>query len=505
MKNKVVLIVNDGWGVAPPGPGNYLEQADTPFFDRIWNQYPHCLNKSSGNAVGIPEGSQGNSEVGHLHLGAGRVVWQMYELINRAIKDGSLANNPVLNEAFEKARGHRLHLMGLCSAGDIHSHVNHLLALLEIAKQKQLDDVVIHFFADGRDVSEKSAMEYVDLINNKIQELGLGRIVTIVGRYYAMDRDLNWDRTMAAYNLIVKGEGHKCATVRTAIEEAYARGDATDYYIEPSVIGDYEGAKDGDVVWFFNFRTDRPRQLTRALSDPNFDLALREWFPYLQVYTMTRYDETFVNKYAFEEPVVEGCLSKVISDNGLRQLKVCESDKKPHVTYFFNAQIEEPFNGEDRIIVPSPKVPSYAETPEMSAYQIKDQVFQALEKDSYDFMLINFANADLVGHSSNREAIVRAVQVVDECNDAVINKALESGYVVLLTSDHGNAEEKLYEDGSPKPSHTTNPVPVVLISNQPELQQVKLRDGAATDIAPTVLQLMGIDKPGEMMGSSLIY
>ncbi len=282
---------------------------------------------------------------------------------------------------------------------------------------------MIHFFADGRDVPEKSALEYVDLINNKIAELGIGRISTIVGRYYAMDRDLNWDRTMAAYDLIVSGEGHRYADARFAVEEAYARGDATDYYIEPSVIGDYSGVKDGDVVWFFNFRTDRPRQLTRALSDPDFDLAIRSKFPYLQVYTMTRYDETFANKYAFEEPVVKSCLSQVIAEHNLKQLKVCESDKKPHVTYFFNSQVEEPFPGEERIVVPSPKVPSYDQTPEMSAEQVKDETIRALETGQYDFVLVNFSNADLVGHSAIKEAVIKAVETVDVCNQQLVERA----------------------------------------------------------------------------------
>jgi len=504
MSSKVLLIVNDGWGMADLGPGNYLEQANTPFFDDIWSRYPHAANQSSGNAVGIPEGSQGNSEVGHLHLGAGRVVWQMYELINREIKDRSFFGNSVLDEAFDHAKGHTLHLIGLCSDGGIHSHINHLFALLELAKQKGLSDVVIHFVADGRDVPEKSALGYIDQIQAKINELGIGRIVSVVGRYFAMDRDLNWGRTKNAYDLMVSGQGHKVESAQEAVNRAYERGDATDYYIEPSVIGDYQGAKDGDVVWFFNFRTDRPRQLTRALSDASFDGFDRVKFPYLQVYMMTRYDETFPNKYAFDEPVVESCLSKVLADKDLKQLKVCESDKKPHVTYFFNSQIETPFMGEDRVVVPSPKVPSYDQTPEMSAYEIRDKTVEALEKGEYNFILVNFANADLVGHSTNREAIIKAVEVVDICNREVINKALECGYTTILTSDHGNAEEKLYQDGSPKPSHTTNPVPVILISSDEDLQRVTLRNGGAIDVAPTVLELLGIDKPSDMTGVSLI-
>ena len=501
---KVVLIVNDGWGIAKAGKGNYITQAKTPNMDFYWKKYPHTLNKAHGAAVGLPEGSQGNSEVGHLHLGAGRVVWQMYEKINRTIKDGSFFRNKVLIRAMQHAKQTRLHLMGLCSDGGIHSHLKHLFALLEMAKKQGVRKIFINFFGDGRDVPEKSAEKYIRLIEQKCRQLGIGKIASIVGRYYAMDRDNNWDRTEEAYNLLTLGKGVKAKTATQAVKQAYRRGDKTDYYLRPALIDEEGLVGDGDAVIFFNFRTDRPRQLTRTFIDKNFREFRRKNCPDVHYATMTQYDKTFHCPFAFTEDNVSQNLAEIISRHGLRQLRMAETDKYAHVTYFFNSQVEKPYRGEERILVPSPKVPSYDATPEMSASGIAEEAVKQIRKKKFHFMLINFANCDLVGHSAIKKAIIRATEVVDGCMGKVVNAALENGYEIIVTADHGNAEDKLYPDGKPKPSHSTNPVPFILISDDKMLKNIRLHRGGQRDVAPTILDLMGIKKPAAMTGKSLI-
>ncbi|MBD3309813.1 2,3-bisphosphoglycerate-independent phosphoglycerate mutase [Candidatus Woesearchaeota archaeon] len=513
IKRKVILLIQDGWGVAPPGPGNYIEQADKPVFDSLIKKYPHTQNKASGNAVGLPEGSQGNSEVGHLHMGAGRIVWQMYEVINRTIKDKSFFENQALGNAMEYAKKHNsaLHLLGMCSDEGVHSHTDHLFALLKMAKKKGLSDVYIHFIADGRDVPEKSAKKYIEQIEKRIKKLGVGRIASVCGRYYAMDRDNNWDRTKKAYDLYTKGEGFKAADASEAITQAYKRGDKTDYYIQPTVITCGDGKpvalmQDDDSVIFWNFRTDRPRQLTEAFISKGFDRFDTSQEPDLLFTIMTRYDETFSCPVAFEEPEVHNNLGQVLARQALKQLRLAETEKYGHVTYFFNSQVEEPSKGEDRIMIPSPKVPSYDQKPEMSAYSIADKAVEKISSREYDFILMNFANCDLVGHSAVKKAIIRCVEVVDECTGKVVDAALENGYTVIITADHGSAEEKLYPDGEPKPAHSCNPVNFILVSEDPELQKnrIKLSKGGQKDVAPTILELTGLDKPEEMTGKSLI-
>ncbi|MBI5389043.1 2,3-bisphosphoglycerate-independent phosphoglycerate mutase [Candidatus Woesearchaeota archaeon] len=504
-KHKVMLLVNDGWGIAPPGPGNYVCQSKTPFFDTLL-KYPHGKNKAWGNAVGLPDDAQGNSEVGHVHLGAGRVVWQMFELINRAVKEGNFYKNAVLSNAMEQASATKkaLHLIGLCSDGGIHSHLNHLFAALELAKKHKVKSVYIHFFADGRDVPEKSAGKYIGEIEQKCKELGLGTIASMVGRYYAMDRDKNWDRTQKAYELLTQGKGFAAKTPGDAVKQAYKRGDKTDYYIQPTVVAGFQPIKNNDVVLFFNFRTDRPRQLNAAFTQKMFAGFKRKKNPKTAFFTLTEYDPTFTCPFAFHEPVVNLNLGKIIAEQGLKQMRIAETDKYPHVTYFFNSQQEVPYPGEARAMVPSPKVPSYDLQPEMNAHGITREAVKAIKTGKYSFILINFANCDLVGHSSNKKAIIRAVETVDACNKTVVETALNQGYVVCITSDHGNAEEKLYPDGSPRPSHSCNPVPFFLLSKDKSLQKVKLSDGELKDVAPTILALMGIPKPKEMTGKSLV-
>ncbi len=506
MKRRVILIIQDGWGIAPDDPGNMISQAKTPFFDSIISKYPHCKNEASGNAVGLPTGAQGNSEVGHLTLGAGRIVWQMYELINRSIRTGEFLKNPAIIGAmgFSKANDSALHLMGLCSDEGVHSHTDHLLALLDMAKQMDIQNVYVHFFADGRDVHEKSALKYVDIIEKKMKELRIGRIASVVGRYYAMDRDNNWDRTQAAYDMLTLGLGFRTSSATEAINTAYKRGDKTDYYIQPTVIEGFVPIRDNDTVIFFNFRTDRPRQLTKAFTFSQFEAFKREKRPKTHFMTMTRYDKTFKCPSAFEEEQVSHNLGKVLSENGLRQIRIAETEKYAHVTYFFNSQLEKPYKGEARVLIPSPKVPSYDLKPEMSAAEITEESIKKISSKRFDFILINFANCDLVGHSAVKEAVIKAVEVVDNCTEKVIAAALANQYTIIITADHGSAEDKLYPDGKPKPAHSTNLVNFILISNDDELKKKKLVDGGQKDVAPTILELMGLEKPGEMTGKSLM-
>jgi len=389
-----------------------------------------------------------------------------------------------------------LHLIGLCSDEGVHAHTDHLLALLEMAKERDVRNIIIHFFADGRDVAEKSAEKYIRII----EEAGIGRIGSVIGRYYSMDRDNNWDRTEKAYNMLTKGEGFRASSAIDAVNEAYKRGDKTDYYIQPTITDDFRPIADNDTVLFFNFRTDRPRQLTRAFISEDFDSFKRTIVPKCNFITLTQYDKTFKCPFVFSEEEVTNNLGKVIADAGLKQLRLAETEKYAHVTYFFNSQIEEPNKNEDRIMVPSAKVASYDLKPEMSAYEIADEAVKQIRSGKYDFILMNFANCDLVGHSAVKDAIIRCVEVVDECTGRVVDAALENNYTVVLTADHGSAEDKLYADGKPKPAHSTNPVNFFIISDR----DYALKDGGQRDVAPTILELMSLDKPDEMTGSSLI-
>jgi 2,3-bisphosphoglycerate-independent phosphoglycerate mutase len=473
----VALVILDGWGCAPPGPGNAVELADTPNFDRLWREFPHTTLDASGEAVGLPPGQMGNSEVGHLTIGSGRVLFQDLMRVNRAIADGSFFRNPTLRSAFE--RGDRVHLLGLVSHGGVHSHIDHLSALLKFAPEKTW----IHAFTDGRDVSPHAAID-------DLAELPLDRIATVVGRYYAMDRDQRWERTQAALDAITGGRGTHTQDVLGAVQASYDAG-ITDEFIEPIVVdGRPRLAPTRDSAIFFNFRPDRARQLTIKLLEAGVDLT-----------TMTRYRADFDCPIVFSEQDVHETLAEVLAEHGVRQLHVAETEKYAHVTYFFNGGREEEWGGETRVLVPSPRdVPSYDHKPEMSAREVTSRFVSEIEMSDYAFAVINFANPDMVGHTGSIPAAVEAVETVDRCLGEVVAAVTRNGGVALITADHGNAEQMLEADGkSPHTAHTTNPVPLVVTD-----PAVTLADqGELADLVPTVLALLGFKQPLQMTGKPL--
>jgi 2,3-bisphosphoglycerate-independent phosphoglycerate mutase len=481
----VALIILDGWGCEPPGPGNAVELANTPVFDRLWATFPHSRLKASGEAVGLPPGQMGNSEVGHLTIGSGRVLFQDLMRINQAIESGELFENPALVGAFERAtsRGGSVHLLGLVSYGGVHSHIDHLRALLELARRQGMEDRTwIHAFTDGRDVSPTSAV-------SDLAELPAERIATVVGRYYAMDRDARWDRTERALGaLVLPDEGVTGSDPVAEVQRSYDEG-VTDEFIEPIVLEGRPRIQPDDVVVFFNFRPDRARQLTQKLLASRFDVV-----------TMTRYRDDFDCPVAFEEQEVTETLAEVLSENRIGQLHIAETEKYAHVTYFFNGGREEEWPGEVRILVPSPReVPSYDHKPEMSALEVTDRFVEAIQSGEFGFAVLNYANPDMVGHTGSIPAAVRAVATVDECLGRVVDAVDAVGGVSLVTADHGNAEHMLEPDGSPHTAHTTNPVPLVLTDTS-----ASLSNGELSDLAPTVLALCGLDKPLQMTGKTLI-
>ncbi len=472
----VVLVILDGFGCAPPGPGNAVDLASTPVFDRLWAEYPHTTIEASGEAAGLPPGQMGNSEVGHLTIGSGRRLYQDLMRVNRSVADGSLFENPVLRGAFE--RGKRVHLLGLVSHGGVHSHIDHLQALLRFAPEKTW----IHAITDGRDVSPTSSVR-------DLAELPLDRIATVVGRYWAMDRDKRWDRTQRAYDALTGGVGTHATDPIAAVRASYDAG-VTDEFIEPVVIDGTPRIEPGDTVIFFNFRPDRGRQLTRMLLDHDFDVT-----------TMTRYAADLPTPIAFEEQHIANTLAEVLSAHGLKQLHVAETEKYAHVTYFFNGGREEPWPGEERVLVPSPRdVPSYDHKPEMSADEVTDRVVERIG-DGFAFCVVNFANPDMVGHTGSIPAVITACETADRCLGRVSERVGELGGACLVTADHGNAETMLEADGvSPHTAHTTNPVPLVLTS-----RAAGLRDGGEIgDLAPTILELLDVPAPAEMSGHSLL-
>jgi 2,3-bisphosphoglycerate-independent phosphoglycerate mutase len=473
----VALVILDGWGIAPAGPGNAIELADTPVFDRLWHDYPHAQLDASGEAVGLPDGQMGNSEVGHLTIGSGRILFQDLVRVNKAIESGDLFENEALRSAFE--RGERVHLLGLVSHGGVHSHIDHLQALLSFAPEKTW----IHAFSDGRDVSPHSAV-------HDLAELPVDRIATVAGRYYAMDRDKRWDRTERALRAIVNGEGQHAEDPISAVQASYDRR-ITDEFIEPTIIdGRPRLDPECDTAIFFNFRPDRARQLSEKLGEAGVDLT-----------TMTRYRIDFEFPVAFPERDVEDVLAEVLSAHGMRQLHAAETEKYAHVTYFLDGGREEPFDREDRILVDSPRdVPSYDHKPEMSAQDVAERVVRAIDDDGYGFVVVNFANPDMVGHTGVIPAVVKAVETTDECLGQVVDAVERASGVCLVIADHGNAETLLQEDGvNPHTAHTTNPVPVVLTA-----QGAALHDGQLADVAPTILALLGLDAPSVMTGKNLV-
>jgi 2,3-bisphosphoglycerate-independent phosphoglycerate mutase len=497
----LALVVLDGWGLAPPGPGNAVSQADTPVFDGLWERYPHTELSASGRAVGLPEGQMGNSEVGHLNLGAGAIVKQDLLRINDAIADGSFFENEVLKTICERARAGprgRLHLLGLVSDGGVHSGWEHIEACIELAAAEGVPDLVLHAFTDGRDTLPHSAPGYLQELERWLRLAG--RIGTVSGRYYAMDRDRRWERTKLAYDAIVHAHGLYGEGAVEAVRASHERGE-TDEFVRPTVIGRYDGAADGDAALFFNFRPDRARQLVRALGEPGFDEFPRGSAPRLHVATMTEYQAEWGYPQAFPPRDPEVTLASVLARLGERQLHVAETEKYAHVTYFFNGGKEDEWQGESRFLVDSPRdVPTYDHKPEMSAAQAAEAFRERWTEGSYRFGIINFANPDMVGHTGDIPAAVAAIEAVDRCLGEVVGAVKQRGGVCIVTSDHGNADNMLEPDGSPNTAHSTNPVPLIATR-----EGLRLRDGGIlADVAPTVLELLGIEQPPEMTGRSLI-
>ncbi len=505
----LVLIVLDGWGVNARREGNAIAQASTPNMDALVRSYPSTQISISGLDVGLPEGQMGNSEVGHMHLGAGRVVYQDLTLIHRAIEDGSFFSNPVLRGAMEavKKSGGRLHLTGLLGDGGVHSHQRHLEALIELASKEKLKAVYLHLFLDGRDTPPKSAEGFLRELSEKLNSYAFVKIATVSGRYYAMDRDKRWDRTEKAYRAITEGIGVRARSAEEAIEKSYRDG-VTDEFILPAAIESVmpEGAiRDGDAVIFFNFRADRARQLTRALTEKDFKEFPRARPIALSSYvTMTEYDRSFGLPAAFPPRVLKNILGEVASRNNIHQLRIAETEKYAHVTYFFNGGQENKFPLEDRILIPSVKdVPTYDLKPEMSAFEITGSLVEQIEADRYGLVILNYANADMVGHTGNFAATVRACEVIDECIGKVVEATVRHKGRVIITADHGNAEQMIdYDTGQIHTAHTSNMVPVIVVDEQ--LKSVRLQRGKASDVAPTILRMLGIPQPAEMTGRTLI-
>ncbi|MCS6975107.1 MAG: 2,3-bisphosphoglycerate-independent phosphoglycerate mutase [Cyclobacteriaceae bacterium] len=504
MSRKVILIILDGWGIAPDTRVSAIDAANTPFMDSLYPKYPNSRLDASGLAVGLPEGQMGNSEVGHMNIGAGRVVYQDLVRINKAIEENELDKHPVLNEAFTYAlqTNRPVHLIGLVSDGGVHSHIGHLKGLITLAHRKNVRNLFVHAFTDGRDTDPKSGAGFIHELQQHLQQT-TGKIASIVGRYYAMDRDKRWERVKLAYDLLVHGQGAAFTDAVQAVEQSYADG-VTDEFIKPIVIT--ENGKPAatiqphDVVICFNFRTDRGRQITQALTQQDFPEQGMYKIP-LHYITLTNYDDTFKGvKIVFDKDNLNNTLGEVLAKSGKKQIRIAETEKYPHVTFFFSGGREEPFEGESRILCPSPKVPTYDLKPEMSAYDIKDRIIPELNKRDADFICLNFANPDMVGHTGVFEAAVKACEAVDECAGLVTRAALQNGYTVLIIADHGNADCMINPDGSPNTAHTTNPVPCILVDND---LKGRLKNGKLGDIAPTILSLMGLPIPPEMTGKVL--
>ncbi len=508
----VLLVVLDGWGIRAQREANAIAIAGTPNMEALAREFPSAALETSGLSVGLPEGQMGNSEVGHTNLGAGRIVYQDLVRINRAVEDGSFYKNDALQLAARRAKeqGGALHLMGLVSDGGVHSHVDHLHACIELARREGVARVFVHAFMDGRDTPPKSGIDYMRQVEHRLRETGYGKVATVSGRYFAMDRDKRWDRVKLAYDAMVRGEGHKVASGVGAMERAYGAGE-TDEFVKPSVVVDADGrpigsVRDGDAVLFFNFRSDRAREITRAVADPAFKDFDRGTPPQLSAYVcMTQYDETFTYPIAYAPQDLSEIFPEIVARSGARQLRTAETEKYAHVTFFFNGGRETVFQNEDRILVPSPRdVKTYDQKPEMSAREVADKLGQALSTGQYGFVLANFANPDMVGHTGILDAAVKAVKVVDECIGKLWQVCQKMGIAMLITADHGNCE--MMTDpvtGQPHTAHTLNPVPFILAS--PDYRGAKLRDkGILADVAPTALQVMGLPQPKEMKGLGMV-
>jgi 2,3-bisphosphoglycerate-independent phosphoglycerate mutase len=509
----VLLVVLDGWGIRAQREANAIAIAGTPNVDALMREFPHTAVETSGLCVGLPEGQMGNSEVGHTNLGAGRIVYQDFVRINRAVEDGSFYKNDALLLAARRAKesGGALHLMGLVSDGGVHSHLEHLYACVELARREGVAKVFIHAFMDGRDTPPRSGLEYIRGVESRLKETGYGKVASVCGRYFAMDRDQRWDRVAQAYAATVKGEGRKVTSGVNAMEQAYAAGE-NDEFVQPSVVvnGDAKpigAVKDGDAVLFFNFRSDRAREITRAVAEPGFkDFDRGTPPPQLSAYVcMTQYDATFPYPIAFAAQDLSEIFPEIVARSGARQLRTAETEKYAHVTFFFNGGRETVYSNEDRILVPSPReVKTYDQKPEMSAREVTDKLLVAMQNGGYGFMLANFANPDMVGHTGILDAAVKAVKVVDECLGRLWAQAQKQGIAMMITADHGNCEMMVDPiTGEPHTAHTLNPVPFILAD--PDLRGAKLREkGVLADVAPTALQVMGLQQPKEMKGLGLV-
>lgn len=505
MANKALLMILDGWGLGDRSKSDAISCAATPYWDSLLANYPHSQLSASGESVGLPDGQMGNSEVGHLNIGAGRVLYQDLVKINRAIADRSILRNAEIQNAYSYAArtGHALHLMGLTSNGGVHSSLDHIKALCDIAAEYKLDKVFLHCFMDGRDTDPRSGKGFIeDLQAHCAGEGSTGTIASIVGRYYAMDRDKRWDRVKVAYDLIVEGKGKQAADMAQAVQESYDE-DVTDEFIKPINNATVDGTiKPGDVVIFFNYRNDRAKELTVVLTQQDMPEQGMKTIPELQYYCMTPYDASFKGVHIlFDKENVDNTLGQYVADQGLRQLHIAETEKYAHVTFFFNGGREAPYEGEDRILVPSPKVATYDLKPQMSAPEVTDKLVEAIDSEKYDFVVVNYANGDMVGHTGIYEAIETAVQTVDACVARVVEAAKAHGYGTIIIADHGNADNAVNADGTPNTAHSLNPVPFVYISAD---TKAKVADGILADVAPSILHIMGLKQPAEMTGHDLI-
>lgn len=503
MGKKALLMILDGWGIGNHSKSDVIYSTPTPYWDYLLKTYPHSELQASGENVGLPDGQMGNSEVGHLNIGAGRIVYQDLVKINKAIQEGTIMENPTIKAAYSYARDNdrALHLMGLCSNGGVHSSLEHLFALIDIAKEYGIKKVYIHCFMDGRDTDPRSGLGFIKQVEEHCAKT-TGVIVSVVGRYYAMDRDKRWNRVKEAYDLLVKGEGVQATDMAAAVQASY-EADVTDEFIKPINNSTVDGTiKPEDCVIFFNYRNDRAKELTVVLTQQDMPEEGMTTIPGLQYYCMTPYDASFKGVHIlFDKENVDNTLGEYLSSRQLKQLHIAETEKYAHVTFFFNGGREAPFEGEERILVPSPKVATYDLQPEMSAYQVKDRLVEAIDSKKFDFIVVNFANGDMVGHTGVYEAIEKAVEAVDNCVNAVIEAAKANGYEAIIIADHGNADNAINPDGTPNTAHSLNPVPCVYVTSD---ANAKVENGILADVAPTILHIMGVPQPSEMTGHNLI-
>jgi 2,3-bisphosphoglycerate-independent phosphoglycerate mutase len=503
MSKKVILIILDGWGIAENPKYSAIDHAHIDYYWKLWNTYPHTVLEASGQAVGLPKGQMGNSEVGHMNLGAGRIVYQELERISKAFENKEVNSNPVLQNLIVYCQQNQkpLHLLGLVSDGGVHSHINHLKYLLLYLKEKGLKEVYVHAFLDGRDTDPKSGIHFIDELQQFMNENQIGKLASFIGRYYAMDRDKRWERVAKAYHLLVNGQGKLYNEATQALKDFYLSG-VTDEFFEPVILEDFRAIQPYDAVLFFNFRTDRGRELTQALTQQDFPEQKMYRLP-LYFVTLTRYDATFENvEVIFEKEDISETLGEVLSQHGKKQIRIAETEKYPHVTFFFNGGKEEPMEGEKRILCPSPKVATYDLKPEMSAYEVRDRILPEIQKAEADFICLNFANPDMVGHTGVWEAAIKACEVVIECLESIVEQSLSSGYEIIILADHGNVDKMLNEDGSPHTAHTTALVPCIFVSKSHHYALKKR--GKLGDIAPTILKIMNLPIPSVMNGEVLI-